>query len=189
VSLSLADRFEAKVDRFGEHHVWTGSKKTDGSGKIRVGGRSVTARRVAWELVHGPLAEGVEVKACPDEPACVRIEHLSLRGAPDPAVDRKRRSPRGGGSKTEIRPGVWKLTITAGRYSDGRVRRPRRRPLTQTGFAPSACCPADHRHRTQGTPSSSHSGARPPTGGSVPGVTPHLPRASDVAASEIHQPT
>jgi integrase len=123
VSLSLADRFGAKVDRFGEHHLWTGSKKTDGSGKLKVGGRSVTARRVAWELVHGPLAEGVEVKACPDEPACVRIEHLSLRGAPDQAVDRKRRPPRGGGSKTEIRPGVWKLTVTAGRYSDGRVRR------------------------------------------------------------------
>ena len=63
------------------------------------------------------------MKACPDEPACVRIEHLSLRGAPDQAVDRKRRSPRGGGSKTEIRPGVWKLTVTAGRYADGRVRR------------------------------------------------------------------
>jgi integrase len=123
VSLSLADRFEAKVDRFGEHHVWTGSKKTDGSGKLKVGGRSVTARRIAWELVHGPLGEGVEVKACPDETACVRIEHLSLRGAPDHAVDRKRRSPRGGGSKTEIRPGVWKLTVTVGRYADGRVRR------------------------------------------------------------------
>jgi hypothetical protein len=67
VSLGLADRFEAKVDRFGEHHLWTGSKKTDGSGKLKVGGRSITARRVAWELVHGPLAEGVEVKACPDE--------------------------------------------------------------------------------------------------------------------------
>jgi hypothetical protein len=123
VSLSLADRFEAKVDRFGEHHLWTGSKKTNGSGKLKVGGRSVTARRVAWELVRGPLAEGVEVKACPDEPACVRIEHLSLRGAPDQAVDPKRRSPRGGGSKTEIRPGVWKLTVTTGRYADARVRR------------------------------------------------------------------
>jgi len=132
VSLSLADRFEAKVGRFGEHHLWTGSKKSDGSGKLKVGGRSVTARRVAWELVHGPLAEGVEVKACSDEPACVRIEHLSLRGAPDPAVDRKRRSPRGGGSKTEIRPGVWKLTITAGRYSDGRVRRLHRTVLADS---------------------------------------------------------
>jgi integrase len=132
VSLSLADRFEAKVDRVGEHHLWTGSKKSDGSGKLKVGGRSVTARRVAWELVHGPLAEGVEVKACPDEPACVRIEHLSVRGAPDRAVDRKRRSPRGSGSKTEIRPGVWKLTVTAGRYSDGRVRRLHRTVLADT---------------------------------------------------------
>ena len=123
MSLGLADRFEAKVDRVGEHHVWTGSKKADGSGKLKVGGRTVTARRVAWELVHGPLAEGVEVKACPNETACVRIEHLALRGAPHQAVDRKARSPRGGGSKSEIRQGVWKFTVTAGRYVEGRVRR------------------------------------------------------------------
>jgi hypothetical protein len=53
MSLSLADRFEAKVDRFGEHHVWTKSKKTDGSGNSRWAAKA-SPYSVAWELVHGP---------------------------------------------------------------------------------------------------------------------------------------
>jgi hypothetical protein len=31
---SLADRFEAKVDRPGEHHLGTGARVADGSGLI-----------------------------------------------------------------------------------------------------------------------------------------------------------
>jgi hypothetical protein len=51
---TLEQRFEAKVDRSGEHHLWTGSKVASGIGKLKVHGRSVTAQRVAWELAHGP---------------------------------------------------------------------------------------------------------------------------------------
>jgi hypothetical protein len=36
----LADRFEANVDRSGDHDVWTGSKKADGTGKRSTGARS-----------------------------------------------------------------------------------------------------------------------------------------------------
>jgi integrase len=118
---SLRSRFDAKVDRSSEHYVWTGSRTSDGAGKLKVDGKTVSARRVAWELARGALAAGVVVKACPDDQACVRVEHLSLRGE-SPAATR-RRAPRGTGSKTEIRPGVWKLTVTSGRYADGRVRR------------------------------------------------------------------
>jgi hypothetical protein len=32
---SLGERFEAKVDRTGEHHLWLGSKKADGTGSSR----------------------------------------------------------------------------------------------------------------------------------------------------------
>ena len=67
---TLAERFAEKVDRSGEHHVWTGSKKTDGSGKMKVDGRTVLARRVAWELAHGPLPPEVEVRSCPVDKAC-----------------------------------------------------------------------------------------------------------------------
>lgn len=74
---TLRDRFEAKVDRSAEHHLWTGSKKADGIRKMKVDSKAVTAQRIAWERVHGRLPPGTEVLACPEVRACVRIEHLS----------------------------------------------------------------------------------------------------------------
>ncbi|MGH9209047.1 MAG: HNH endonuclease [Acidimicrobiales bacterium] len=121
----LRARFEAKVDRSGDHHLWTGSKLRDGSGKLKIGTRTVTARRVAWELKHGPLPTGAEVRACPDNKACVRVDHLSVRGggleARSPAGRGRRAS--GSGSMEEIRPGVWKFTVGVGRHPNGKPRR------------------------------------------------------------------
>jgi hypothetical protein len=121
LSESLRNRFEPKVDRSSKHHVWTGSSTSDGAGKLKGDGKTVSARRVAWELARSVLAAGVVVKACRDDQACVRVEHLSLRGEA-PAANRWR-APRGTGSKTQIRPRVWKVTVTSGRYADWRVRR------------------------------------------------------------------
>ena len=74
-------RFERKVDRSGEHHLWLGAVATNGIGQVRVDGKLVTAPRVAYELEHGPLATGFRVLTCPDEPRCVRVAHLRvLRG-------------------------------------------------------------------------------------------------------------
>ena len=70
MTASLADGFEAKVDRSGVHHIWTGSRVADGSGKLKVGGKAVSARRIAWEQAHGPAPSGaLSVKSCPDETA------------------------------------------------------------------------------------------------------------------------
>jgi hypothetical protein len=114
---SIIERFEANVDRNGEHHLWRGYIAPDGTAQMRVNGRLTTARRVAWELAHGPLAHGVNVAGCVDESRCVRVEHLAVgrRSRPPAAAPRRRRALRGTGSVQEIRPGVWKVTIaTAG---------------------------------------------------------------------------
>ena len=119
-AITLAERFERKVDRQGEHHFWLGTRDAEGAGQVRVEGKLRTARSVAWELVHGSLPEGARVRGCPDESACVRTSHLSLlqgNGRP------RRRGLRGGGSKTMVRPGVWKLAVTVGRFADGSQRR------------------------------------------------------------------
>jgi hypothetical protein len=110
----LAQRFEAEVDRRGEHHLWLGAKDHRGLGLIRVEGALGTARRVAWELAHGPLPHGQRVGGCPDDSRCVRLEHLSLlpeTTPPKPAAPVRRRGPRGVGTKVEVRPGQWKLTV------------------------------------------------------------------------------
>jgi hypothetical protein len=59
LSESLRNRFEAKVDRSGEHHAWTGSRTRDGAGKLKVDGKTVSARRVTWEFARGALALSV----------------------------------------------------------------------------------------------------------------------------------
>ena len=74
-----AAQFERHVDRAGEHHLWLGARNPQrGTGRLFVDGRQVTAHRRAWELAFGILAPGALVVPCPDEPCCVRVEHLSL---------------------------------------------------------------------------------------------------------------
>lgn len=78
MDIGVAARFEKKVDRSGEHHLWTGARKDDGTGMFKLTGQTpVMARRVAWELAHGPLPEGTRVLSC-ELKACVRVDHLRL---------------------------------------------------------------------------------------------------------------
>lgn len=128
----LRSRFEAYVDRSGEHHLWTGGiDAARGTGRFKIDGRVVRAHRVAWELEHGPLPPGARVATCPEQPACVRVDHLSAGdevGSNNPstaAVSPKpvrSRAAKGSGSARRIRPGVWKLTVT-GSNADGTSRR------------------------------------------------------------------
>jgi len=67
--------------------VWNG---TTGRGYGRLcggtGGKSKMAHRVAWELVNGPIAEGLELDHDPGCPRnCVTVEHLTPRTKSDHA--------------------------------------------------------------------------------------------------------
>ena len=125
---SVEERFEANVDRRGDHHLWLGTCDTDGTPQVRIGGRLTTARRVAWELARGPLPPKVTVAACEAEPSCVRVEHLSLGRrrrrpsvlAPGPPPQRR---PRGGGTVRELGDGLWELAVTTTNGSGRRYRR------------------------------------------------------------------
>ena len=119
----LAIRFERMVDRTGEHHLWLGrTNSARCTGVIKVNKVDVTAHRVAWELAHGPLPPKARVLACPDNPACVRLDHLRLDGAIDNNRSRRTRARKGTGSMRLIRPGTWELRVTVGRWEDGRPR-------------------------------------------------------------------
>jgi integrase len=115
-------RFEAKVDRSGEHHLWLGAHKPNGTGQLRVDGKLFGAPHVAWVLAHGTVPAGSQVIGCVGEPGCVRIDHLSLRKSGSAARATSRASA-GAGSKREVRPGVWKLTVVVGRDDHGRPQR------------------------------------------------------------------
>lgn len=118
--MNLADRVDRRVERTGEHDLWRGATNTLGVPVMKVDGQLTTVRRVVCELASGPLPAGAKVGACADEPLCVRPEHLVMNGAVVVSHDRSR---KGSGSISEVRPGVFKLSVVAGRHSDGTVRR------------------------------------------------------------------
>ena len=109
---SLAARFDALVDRSGPHHRWLGATDQHGVPQMRVNGRLTTARRVAWELRHGPLPVRPGTRLSRRSALRTRRPPDRRRATPFDRARRARRRRRGGGSVRELRPGVWKLTIT-----------------------------------------------------------------------------
>lgn len=89
---SPAERFARKIDRDSSPHgchLWTAHRR-NGYGRFAIDGRSYQAHRVAWELVYGPIPDGLWVlHNCPggDNPSCVNVEHLFLGTAIDNARD------------------------------------------------------------------------------------------------------
>jgi len=49
---------------------WTGCTDDDGYGRIYANGKHVLVHRLAWELAHGPIPEGLEVCHHCDNPPC-----------------------------------------------------------------------------------------------------------------------
>ena len=118
------ERFEARVDRSGKHHIWLGARSPGGGGQVRVDGKLQTAARAAWEIENGPVPDRVRVLSCADERACVRVDHLRLdQHAISSASPSRKRSLRGTGTIAAISPGVWKIGVTAGVDRLGQRRR------------------------------------------------------------------
>jgi hypothetical protein len=114
------ERFWAKVRHRGGHDVWTGFTDHRGVGQVRIDGKLRTAQRAAWEFAHGPIGDGARVNGCAAERACVRVDHLSLAGAPSSEPSQRVRRRRGSGSMRELRPGVWQVVVTEGSTLEGR---------------------------------------------------------------------
>jgi hypothetical protein len=92
---TLARRFWEKVQRGqpSECWEWTGSRSRDGYGRIRSGGRDGTlnAHRVAWELTHGPVDDGLQVCHKCDNPPCCNPSHLFVGSKSENAFDALRK--------------------------------------------------------------------------------------------------
>ena len=127
---SLRERFANLVDASGEHHIWTGAIRRDtGAGRMKVNGKEVQARQVAWELEHGPLTQGARVLPCPEAAACVRLDHLRTVGADGQPLDAvpvvaavRGRSRRGGGSMRRVGATTWDFVVSGGSIGDERSR-------------------------------------------------------------------
>ena len=76
--LSANERFWAKVDKTGGCWNWTAHKTETGYGKVRVNGVIKSAHRHAWELLRGPIPDGMEIDHLCHNRSCVNSDHLRV---------------------------------------------------------------------------------------------------------------
>lgn len=74
---------------------WLGTKHSKGYGCIRFNRKMEKVHRVIWELMKGPIPEGMHVLHACDNPECCEINHLELGTNRDNINDKLKRD-RGG---------------------------------------------------------------------------------------------
>lgn len=102
----LEDRFWEKVNKDDPNGcwIWTGATNDKGYGQIQRGDRGegrISTHRLAWQLQHGPIPEGLDVCHECDNPPCCNPAHLFLGTHSDNMVDmyskgRANKKPRHG---------------------------------------------------------------------------------------------
>jgi hypothetical protein len=74
---TLADRLWSQVDAGGDCWDWTGYRDAKGYGQIGTAGkRTARVHRVAYELMVGPIPEGLVIDHLCRNRACVNPDHL-----------------------------------------------------------------------------------------------------------------
>lgn len=69
-------RFWNKVDATGDCWVWTAGRDAKGYGRVRWNGENRLAYRVAWQLLVGPVPDGLQIDHLCRNPACCNPAHL-----------------------------------------------------------------------------------------------------------------
>jgi len=70
------DRFWSKVNKTDECWIWTAGKNQKGYGQFRLNGKTQKAHRVSYELMIGPIPDGLQIDHLCRNRACVRPDHL-----------------------------------------------------------------------------------------------------------------
>ena len=73
------DRFNSKVSKTENCHIWTAARQKQGYGMFSYDGKSLPAHRFAYLLHKGEIAENMVVHQTCENNACVNPEHLVLQ--------------------------------------------------------------------------------------------------------------
>ena len=68
--------FWSQVEKTASCWLWTGSVIPAGYGRFRLGGKTLMAHRVAFELMRGEIPQGLELDHLCRVPLCVNPAHL-----------------------------------------------------------------------------------------------------------------
>jgi len=108
-SRPVIERFWESVNKTDGCWFWTRSVMHGGYGSFKVRSKTnIRAHRFSWELVNGPVADGLWVLHKCDTPRCVRPDHLFLGTPKDNIADAVRKgrmaSVRNGRHNSIVRP-------------------------------------------------------------------------------------
>ena len=73
------DRFNSKVSKTENCHIWTAARQKQGYGMFSYDGKSLPAHRFSYLLHKGEIAENMVVHQTCENNACVNPEHLVLQ--------------------------------------------------------------------------------------------------------------
>lgn len=74
--MNLPTRIVDKIDTEGICWEWTAARDSNDYGRVRWEGSAALAHKVIWELLVGPVPEGLELDHLCRNPPCVNPDHL-----------------------------------------------------------------------------------------------------------------
>lgn len=100
-------------------HEWNGTRR-NGYGRLSYRGKIYSAHRIAWELVNGPIPDGILLCHSCDNPPCCNIEHLWLGTSKDNSRDMSSKGRNFQQKKIQCRRGHFYNEVNTYNTSEGK---------------------------------------------------------------------